>query len=484
MITAPTAIDDTVSALRSMAGGYDAVDDRGRRRPPRTQLATEDHHLPAAGRRKLTATTRDVRRNYAIAAWAIRKHLDYVSSFRFQAKTGDPELNARIETFMRGWSHPRNCDVAGRHSLRRMIRLGEACATVDGDVFFLKLSSKRLQAIEGDRIKTPTTGLPPGVDPSRFTHGVETTAAGRPQRFAVCDRGRQGNRLEFRSLIPARHMIHRAYFDRFDQVRGVSPLAAALNTLQDTYEAFDYALAKAKISQLFGMKFTRNSDHELPGPNGDGPEGSGEFADREPYKVDFGRGPVVLDMDPGDDAAFLESATPATQFQEFTQTMIGVALKALDIPFSFYDEAYTNFFGSKAALNQYLKSANHKREDNRAILHEITDWRLGLAILDDELELPAGMTVDDIRYAWVPDGIAWWDRSKEVPGDVMAVAAGFSTRSDILAERTGRDFRDVIDELAEEEAYIKSKGVNIVAAGKDVFNPPAVVQRGEGDDAD
>jgi hypothetical protein len=34
-------------------------------------------------------------------------------------------------------------------------------------------------------------------------------------------------------------------------------LAAAINTLRDTYEGFDYALAQAKVAQMFALAFYR-----------------------------------------------------------------------------------------------------------------------------------------------------------------------------------------------------------------------------------
>jgi len=103
---------------------------------------------------------------------------------------------------------------------------------------------------------------------------------------------------------------HFGYFDRFDQVRGVSPMAAGVNTLRDTYEGFDYALAKMKVSQLFGLAFFREKSDPVDQPSPSDDDGAG-------YEVDFGRGPVLLDLDPGDRAEFLESKSPATEFQQF-----------------------------------------------------------------------------------------------------------------------------------------------------------------------
>ena len=44
------------------------------------------------------------------------------------------------------------------------------------------------------------------------------------------------------------------------------------------------------------------------------------------YSVEFGRGPIKLEMEPGDRAEFLESNQPSSEFQAFSELIIGVAL--------------------------------------------------------------------------------------------------------------------------------------------------------------
>src|SRR5258707_6848966 len=128
---------------------YDAVVGGNRRRNVAIDLRTEDKLLLPLDRAKLLSNARSLRRNAAIAAWAIRKHLDYVSTFTFQCRGKYPKgispdlataLNNRVEELMNCWSRPLNCDVSGRFSLQRMIRLLEGSATVDGDALVYKIS--------------------------------------------------------------------------------------------------------------------------------------------------------------------------------------------------------------------------------------------------------------------------------------------------------------------------------------------------------
>lgn len=428
--------------------GYDAIEDDKRRKPPRVRLLSEDKQLTPAQRTKLVATTRDLQRNFVIAAWMVRKHLDYVSTFSFQSRNGDEKLDKRIEELVAWWSRPQNFDLAQRHSLSRAIRLAEARRTIDGDFLFQKIKTGHVQAIEGDRIRTPAGQFSNPFDPLRIIHGVKVNRVGRALAYAVCNRHKQGAGFTFDRWIPARHVLHHGYFDRFDQVRGISPLAPAINTLQDTYENFDYALAKAKVSQLFALAFYRESDEAAGEISGAPAEGQTE--DKAGYEVDFDKGPIELDLDPGDRAEFLESKQPSAEFKDFTDAMIGVALKALDIPYSFYNESFSNYSGSRQALLLYDQSADIKRQDNRHLLNALIAWRLKLWILDGTLELPAAMALTDLRWEWIHKGIPWIQPLQEIKADTLAVDGALNSRQRI-AKSHGDDFWEIADELEAEE---------------------------------
>jgi len=454
-----TAIVSAMTPPKGRLFGYDAVEDKQRRKPPVARNRSEDMELNVSQRAKLAGSTRDLQRNFTIAAWMIRKHLDYVSTFSFQARTGVDALDERLEELMRQWSHRKNCDAARRHTLARMIRLAEARRTVDGDVFCVKLADGRLQWVEGDRVRTPLMGLPPGLDQKSFVHGVQVNKAGEALAYCICKRTTAGG-FEFERLLRSDFVEHHGFFDRFDQVRGISPLAPAINTLVDTYESFDYALAKAKVAQLFALAFYRDAEDtggEIVTGGADA-DADGEVDDKAGYEVNFGRGPIKLDLDPGDRAEFLESKSPSSEFQAFTQAMLIVALKALDIPYSFYDESFTNYSGSRGALLGYEQSANIKREDNRQLLSAITAWRIRLWILDGQLVLPAGLPMEGLRWEWIAKGTPWLDPLKEVQADIAAVGAGLTSRTRRCKQR-GEDFFEIVDELAAENAYLTERGL-------------------------
>ena len=274
----------------------------------------------------------------------IRQHLDYVSTFTFRPRCKSDSDNQRLQDWWDWWSKPENCDAAGRHGYLRFLRLIERSRTVDGDLIILKLADGRLQAIEGDRIRTPPGGFPTWTRRAApdFLHGVCTDPAGKALQYAVCRRAKASDyqissgMFYFEALVDAADCWHHGYFDRFDQVRGVSPLAQAMNALRDVYEGVEYALASMKVSQLAAMVLYRESD-----------DPTGSMSPQEPMqpaasscptnpnydaapppdamKVDFGRGPFQLDLDKDDKAEFLESHQPSVEFQSFADNVIATS---------------------------------------------------------------------------------------------------------------------------------------------------------------
>jgi capsid protein len=469
-------------AKRFSTGGYDATDDRGRRRPPTTATMSEDSHADARRRLILSSSTRDLARNFAVAAWAIRKHLDFVADFTFQGKTPDEGYNRYLEMWWADKSKKYNLDVAARHSHRRAIRLAEAGRTVDGDLFWLKLAGGqhrgRIQAIEGDRIAMPRGSVPTNGNPDDWINGIRIdSSTGRALAYGICKRN--GSRKELLRIVPARNIIpHAAYEFRYDQVRGISPIASALNWYRDTYEGFDYALAKMKVGQLFGLQV-------LSGVGDGGPftgPGTAEYqvdsdgdgvADSAP-RIDLKQGPFVTELDPGEKIEVIESKTPSAETVDFLKLMIHIALRSLDIPYSFFDESFTNFYGSRGGLIQYLHSCHNKVLDLQEFQDEHFKWRAGIALEDGDLELPSGRDFSYITTEFVPGGVPWWNPVQEARGQAMGIAMGVTSPQRVCRE-IGTNFHSNIDEISAALAYARSKGVDLKFADSTAFNPEITV---------
>lgn len=435
--------------------GYEAVEERGQRRRGTAVLQSEDAELTDAKRRKLVGTTRDVIRNYALVGWMVRRHLDYVTQFRFQCHTEDDAFNSALERRMAVRCRRMNADVRGLFTLNKYIRTAELCKVRDGDLGTVYLRSGQLQGIEGDRIRTPTLNDVVGTDLDRWTNGVRINAAGRPLEYGIFTRTRGGQTMAFERTQSARNFYLLGHVERFDQVRGVSPIASAMNDLVDLKENKTYALLKAKVAQFFGLVLTRD-DEDSPGAvSNDGETGT----EKDSFAVDFGRGPFQLDLNTGEDAKFLTADVPGGSFKEFHELVMMIVLKCLDLPFSFFDEGHTNFFGSRGSWLLYDRSCVAKREDIQELLNWITIKDLTRWIVDpvEPLILPAGHTISTLPFEWVPRGMPWWDKGKEVDGDITAISGGLSDPYTVC-RRTDSDFEENVRRIAKARKFARDIG--------------------------
>lgn len=439
---------------------YAAAEGSTRRKSATVKNGAEESILTSTRRAQLTANARDNARNFELAGWAVRRHLDYVCDFEFSASHADKGFERALEKFVDRWSRPEKFEETGRFTRAQFCRLLEAHSVFDGDILCVRLASGLVQGIEGDRLRNKgnTDNSPDGNN--AWVQGVKIAPSGRHLAYKVWKRTTSGS-FDFERDVKAENACLYGHFPRFDCTRGVSPLASALNTMRDIYDNKEFALGLSKLAMLFGLVLTRNGDTSYGNVVNVGTE------QRPAFEVDLGKGPVTLDMDPGEDAKFLSSNIPPTEFQAFMIQMIQLALKALDIPFSFYNESFTNFFGSRAAWHHYERSCKPKRERQQNLLTWLTLWRIGMAIDDGEFSLPSGMEFDDLcdAFVWVPTGMPWWKPSEEVNGDAAAVRAGFTNPQAVCKARNTGDFYDNVDRLAEAYAYAKEKGVPLDFSG-------------------
>lgn len=430
---------------------YDATEPKNKRREPAQALYSEDAHLNSARRKKLTANNRDLVRNYAVVGWTVRKHVDFVASHTLNITSPDRGLNKEIEAMFAEWGD--DCDVQGRLDFCDFARMGEARRTIDGDVGMVQLADGYLQGIESERIKDP-----PKADES-WTHGVQTNAAGRAQRYAVHRRTMGGTGLEFERQVDAANMHLLGYFDRFDQVRGISPMAPSLNTFRDSYETQILAIARAKVANMFGLVFYRDSeDAAAQVETADTTED--DFG-KQKYEVDFGQGPVVLDLDPNDRAEFLKNETGAIDHATLIKITLQLALLCLDLPWAFLDAADANYNAMRSALILYQKSCNHKRRGMRRWLRRVHRWKMAQWMQSGQLVLPRSLDPRGLVIEWISDGIPWWDPSKETRADLMAIGAGLKTRTEVRRERYGDNWLNVLDQLKAEQDAIEQAGVRL-----------------------
>jgi capsid protein len=442
---------DFKNGLKTMFG-YNAIQNKGRRKAPKTRVRSENRVLRRPNREKLIATIKELSRNNAVFSWALRKHLDYISNFTFQAKTGDIELNKEIERRWAEWSKKKNCDIAQRHSLQEMIRLFETGKIFDGDSGLLKVDGMKLQGVESDRIGFPKSNVPEGFDiKSVNEEGLVLNDWGAVEQYIVNSRT-ETDGLKFQTAATPDQIIFDGYFQRFDQTRGISPLATAVNTFLDIDECNEALLLKCKKHGMFGLAIMSDSSdssgfNEYDGETGDEPDAD---TDKYDFNMDMG---LKIELDEGDKIDMFESKTPSNEYQDYVNLMLRIALLSFDIPYTFFDSRQSSYSAQKQDRAEYEIAAKNKRAKNQEVLNEIAEWVLP--------SITKGLGVDSLEWEFIPQATPWIDELKEVQAAAMRISSGLSTRQ-LECKKKGLEFTEINEQLGKEEEQIKESGATIV----------------------
>jgi capsid protein len=469
---------------------YGAAEDKGRRKSPLTRIRHEQQVLPRMKRERLQATAQDQNRDHSIVAWMVRKHLDYVSSFHFSFRTADPDateldpksqLDTLVNRIFKWHGAPRNIDFFGRFGRDELFRLFELEKVICGDAGFVKLADLKLMAVESDMIargggfSKNTTEADKAEYPKVNDAGLLVDEWGKVVKYAICNRGADGNFRYFDHLEPFQNVIFDAYWTRFSsQWRGVSPLSTAINTVADIHEALEYNIIKAKMHALFGVAITRKSEDGSFGAAGGAPSDQPSATAADPVteadKTLDPRSINILDLEPGEGAQVIESTTPSTQFIEGMYFYAQIAMIALDIPVASFDSRRSSFSARIADLNEYEVSCNAKRTKNRYVRQEYSNWVLETIWNDPDTPWPlkaiatkAGYSLRDVQEAaeWVAAGSPWLDKYKQVQGDQLAIGMALDNPID-AARRRGSNVFTNIEKTAQVLRYAERMNVPVL----------------------
>ena len=412
------------------SNSYAAIKESNNRQAIVKNLSSVDADLKPRDREKAISRVRTHQKDFSIAVWAVNKHLDFVAEHTLTVNTEDAVLNQDIEAAVEEASEHSRFDAAGIHSLQTFTRLIESHAVIDGDIFVQKLRDGRVQGIESDRVFNPSRAG------DSWSHGVELDKLGAIKRVAVHSRGNTRNSFSFERYASYSNLFHHGYFQRLDQKRGVSLMLPGVNDFQDVYENKAYGLARMKVAQMFGVVMKSAAVSE----GGVSP--------------DLSQGQFYTEISNDDSMEFLQDKTPATEWQNFMDSVIGMGLKALDIPFSFYREDFTNFFGARSALILYLKSCLAKRRNLcQRFLNPWLEWKINE--LRSKPEFSYLRKVEKVPFKWIPFGTPSANPVQEAQALALRIALGVDSRTRGAQEISGTSFSDHVQQISQEQDFMR-----------------------------
>lgn len=418
------------------------------------------------GRDVVRARSRDLERNSDIAQAVLHAYRRNVvgRGFTLRALTGDEGLNDRLERSWKRWCDARNCDVTGEQSFNEILRMMVDRKKVDGGILMLfrytrgGLTPFKLQCMEVDELDVSQTA--PKYRENRVVGGIEYDQYRRPVGYWFRQYDLEGYQQMDPVFVPAKDVFFYKSKRRPSQLREISDLAPTVTRVRDINEFITAVSVKERVAALFGLAIKKATP-----ASGE----TGRFAERGPDgKVDYARKKLVpgmvLEMGPGDDAVIIDPKSTATDATAFLRTQQGLIAAGQGLSYEAVSRDMSSAKYSSARQNSIEDEATYTEEVEllESFMSEtyeafvISGVLCGLFAIPDFWERKE----DYLAHAWVKPPKKWIDPQKESAADRIALQSGQKTFQDLQAEK-GRDWKEVVDEMAEALAYGKEKGIDL-----------------------
>jgi lambda family phage portal protein len=424
----------------------------------------------------LRARARDLVKNNSYAAGFVNELANNVigpDGILLQAKVKNANgrlakaTNAEIERGWKEWGMPENACVDGHDTWDDLTRLMIKTIATDGEVFLRKIRyfdnpfAFSLQLLDADLVDS-NYNVPAKDGGNEIRMGVELNKWGRPVAYHVLTR----HPSEFlvgppnRVPIPADEIIHRFIRYRPGQVRGITWFAPVLLELHnlDGYESSELHAARLAAAK---MGFIKNTS-EVAVASWDWETQS----KKEPKSFDA-EGGLIAELLPGQEFESYDPTHPSSAYKEFTKAVLRAVARGLNM-------AYTTLTGDLEAVNYssiragLLSERDHFRTLQRwfgvHICRNIYREWLAMALLAGAIRVDSRLASNYYEVEWKPRGWKWVDPVNDLTAAALAISLGLDSRSRLASEQ-GRDFEEIVDELAHELEVADEAGVDISGAG-------------------
>ncbi|QTH19652.1 phage portal protein [Rhizorhabdus wittichii] len=453
-------------------------------------------------RDKLVARSRDLDRNNGWASGGADRRADGVvgANIRLEARPNWEAMDweadfaddwaTRTEAKFRSWANGNRklCDVERDLKFGGMVRLAYQTYLQDGECLLVTYMLKRggrygtcFKIVDTDRLCNPhgqndNDTLRAGVQLNprtgeaigywiRNAHPSDSSTTGEQFKWTYVPReSRTGRPL-------AIHMFNKR---RAEQKRGVSKLASVLKRFKmlDRYDdaELEAALLNAIQAAVITSPYQPEDVAAAIAPANEDVLGSAyneaRIAYREHNKITL-NGVQVNHLFGGEEFKMVGAERPAPQYPAFQAAVLRSIAAAFGLSYEQLSQDWSgiNYSSARTLLNEIWRGFTVDRflftQTVCSLMYEA--W-LEEAVFRGEVEIPGGpynfyKWRDEICEAlWLGPGRGTIDPKKEEEAADLAIAGGRSNLSIETAEQ-GRDYRDVLTQLAREQKLRKKLGL-------------------------
>lgn len=439
--------------------------------------------LPEQG--TIVARSRDLERNHGVAAGALQRQVDNIIGVGMWLQpTPAHKLLGRskewadawaddVQGKFRLWSETAACDAGRSLTLDGLAEQLFRGAWLNGDGLALPLwmperfalAATRLQVIEADRMSNPR-GMP---DTATLRGGVEIDTYGAPKAcwvrkthpgdrwFGMMGDVGEWERIPFFTPWGRRRVLHVHQKDRAGLTRGRPALTAIMREFK---VLGDYKNAEVKSALVNAMVAAITETNMAPEAVAqlfmDDNEFRASLSNRDLHQVNFQAG-MVLPLQPGEKFSGFTPTRPASAFAPFVESVFRHMSAGLNMPYELLmlDFSKTNYSSARAALMEAWRFfAGRRKWIALGFYQPAYELWLEEQINAGQIEAPDFYQnrAAWCQASWIGPGRGWIDPVKEGLASEIRMKIGVSTLRDECAEQ-GKDWREVLEQLATERAY-------------------------------
>lgn len=358
-----------------------------------------------------------------------------------------------------------------------------------GDVYGLKV-----QVIEADRVENPNRRF----DSEDQAGGIEHDANGLPVAVHIANHhpgallatATSWARVPIRDQRGDPQVLH--LFDKLrpDQARGVPYLAPVIESLHQLGTYSDAEVRAAVLSAFLALFVTKPDGDDDVNPIVGSTATADGVADVA-KELALPEGGALVSLLPGEKVEAPSPGRPNDRFDPFVQAMLRQIGVALELPYELLIKHFTaSYSASRAALE--LAWAYFRRRRVWLVRHvnqPVYEWVIDEAVASGRLAAPGYFRDPATRAAylkaeWIGQPRSSIDPLKEANADAKDIESRVKTRAQVVAERTGGDWRDKHEQLMREAEAAREAGFNTLPAPAAPAGPGAAAPDEEEDDDD
>jgi lambda family phage portal protein len=459
---------ETARKILNAQRAYEAAKP-SRLRKPKTDAGSGDAILERAGE-SLRLQARHLDENHDLASGVLDCLVANVIgrgiTVEPQVKNQDGELaievNQKLSELWEEWV--RYPEVTWECHWNHMLRLLARHLFRDGEVFIKHIEGNitgfdhgtlvpySLELIEADYLPFDYND-----EKKHIIHGVEKNNWGRATAYYLYkEHPGSTHKIITRKDVQrvlAENIIHLKFTKRLSQTRGVSLFSNVLTRLEDIK---DYELSErlaAKVAASICAYIRKSLD---------APAGSTSLDDAGNRLMQMQPGMIFDNLMPGEEVGMIDSNRPNTMLEQFRNSQLRAVAAGTNTSFSSISKDYNGTYSAQRQelVEQSVHYAVLREYFIERCVRPIWERFVSMAMLSGQLPNSDNtLQKQSLKKAsFQGPNMPWIDPKKEGEAEMIAVSAGFKSRSQVIRERGGNP-QDVFEQIKQERKQEKDADI-------------------------